>query len=116
MNPARSLGPALVSATWTAQWVYLTAPFLGAALEFASAVASDGVILTFAAGSLVFGSVHPFGLEEAFRFELVQRGVKGSLFPLKPAAAAGVDELYDFIAVHGPLAEEGEERPRNADS
>jgi len=30
MNPARSLGPALVSATWTAQWVYVSAPFLGA--------------------------------------------------------------------------------------
>jgi len=30
MNPARSLGPALVSGTWTAQWVYLIAPFLGA--------------------------------------------------------------------------------------
>ena len=32
MNPARSLGPALVSATWTAQWVYLFAPLLGASL------------------------------------------------------------------------------------
>lgn len=31
MNPARSLGPALVSWTWSAQWVYVTAPFLGAA-------------------------------------------------------------------------------------
>jgi MIP family channel proteins len=30
MNPARSLGPALVSITWTAQWVYLIAPLLGA--------------------------------------------------------------------------------------
>jgi len=30
MNPARSLGPALLSGTWTAQWVYLIAPFLGA--------------------------------------------------------------------------------------
>ena len=30
MNPARSLGPAVVSFTWTAQWVYLSAPFLGA--------------------------------------------------------------------------------------
>ncbi len=30
MNPARSLGSALVGWVWTAQWVYLTAPFLGA--------------------------------------------------------------------------------------
>jgi MIP family channel proteins len=32
MNPARSLGPALASGTWTALWVYLTAPFIGAVL------------------------------------------------------------------------------------
>jgi len=32
MNPARSPGPALVSFTWTAQWVYLSAPFLGASI------------------------------------------------------------------------------------
>lgn len=32
MNPARSLGPAIASATWNAQWIYLSAPFLGAAL------------------------------------------------------------------------------------
>ena len=32
MNPARSLAPALVSGSWTGLWVYLTAPFLGAAL------------------------------------------------------------------------------------
>jgi MIP family channel proteins len=30
MNPARSLGPALLSETWTAQWIYLIAPCLGA--------------------------------------------------------------------------------------
>jgi MIP family channel proteins len=32
MNPARSLGPALVDWIWAAQWVYVTAPLLGAAL------------------------------------------------------------------------------------
>jgi aquaporin NIP len=32
MNPARSLGPALVSDTWTDFWVYLAGPILGAAL------------------------------------------------------------------------------------
>lgn len=31
MNPARSLGPALISGTWQQLWIYLTAPFLGAA-------------------------------------------------------------------------------------
>jgi MIP family channel proteins len=30
MNPARSLGPALVSGDLTGLWIYLTAPFLGA--------------------------------------------------------------------------------------
>src|SRR5258708_17036788 len=32
MNPARSLAPAVLSWTWTAQWVYVLAPFLGAIL------------------------------------------------------------------------------------
>lgn len=30
MNPARSLGPALMSWTWTAQWVYIVGPMIGA--------------------------------------------------------------------------------------
>ncbi|HLG65334.1 MAG TPA: MIP family channel protein [Ktedonosporobacter sp.] len=30
MNPARSLGPALVAWLWTAQWVYICGPMLGA--------------------------------------------------------------------------------------
>ena len=32
MNPARSLGPALLSWTWSGQWVYLVGPAAGAAL------------------------------------------------------------------------------------
>ena len=32
MNPARSFGPALVSGTWEAQWIYWIAPTLGAIL------------------------------------------------------------------------------------
>jgi len=30
MNPARSLGPALISGIWTAQWIYVVAPIIGA--------------------------------------------------------------------------------------
>jgi MIP family channel proteins len=32
MNPARSLAPAIVNGIWAAQWVYVTAPFIGASL------------------------------------------------------------------------------------
>lgn len=32
MNPARSVGPALASGTWTDLWIYLLAPVIGAAL------------------------------------------------------------------------------------
>ena len=32
MNPARSLGPALVGWTWTSQWLYVVGPVVGAAL------------------------------------------------------------------------------------
>jgi aquaporin Z len=32
MNPARSLGPALVSGDWTAYWAYVAGPLVGAAI------------------------------------------------------------------------------------
>ena len=32
MNPARSLAPAIVSGHLSSLWVYLTAPFVGAAI------------------------------------------------------------------------------------
>ena len=36
LNPARSFGPALVTATWRAQWIYAVAPPLGALLAAAA--------------------------------------------------------------------------------
>lgn len=33
MNPARSLGPAIVSGEWSNLWIYLTAPFIGSTLS-----------------------------------------------------------------------------------
>lgn len=32
MNPARSLGPALASGTWSSFWVYVVGPVIGAAI------------------------------------------------------------------------------------
>ena len=36
LNPARSFGPALISGTWRAQWIYAVAPPLGALLAAAA--------------------------------------------------------------------------------
>ncbi len=36
MNPARSLGPALASGTWTDLWLYLVGPVIGATLGAAA--------------------------------------------------------------------------------
>jgi MIP family channel proteins len=62
MNPARSLGPALVSVTWTAQWIYLTAPFVGAALA-----ALTYRWLRLSSSRLTPTSQHPHTIEQAAR-------------------------------------------------
>jgi MIP family channel proteins len=62
MNPARSLGPALVSMTWTAQWIYLTAPFLGAALA-----ALTYRWLRLSSSRLAPSTGHPRKIEQAAR-------------------------------------------------
>lgn len=42
MNPARSLAPAVVSGHLQSLWVYLTAPFLGAAGDAVLAIVTGG--------------------------------------------------------------------------
>lgn len=42
MNPARSIGPALLSGETTALWIYLAAPVLGALLAFPACRATQG--------------------------------------------------------------------------
>jgi len=56
LNPARTLGPAVVGATFTALWVYLLAPPLGALLAAAVFSRSRGEV---ACGKLVHTGDYP---------------------------------------------------------
>jgi aquaporin Z len=89
MNPARSFGPALVSGDWSAYWVYVAGPLIGAALAVGFAVilrGRGGDPISHAAGS---GVLTPG--DQQHKARLAQDIDRGAVVPpgLEPDSSDG---------------------------